>query len=341
MQSLYRAPWGDPSAADASAALRRMTLPPHRVPDAEDPSHQTAEVADQPVSVLTFNAVDPSGASGLGADVQAIGSVGCHPLPVVTGAYTRDSAEIHGFAAFDDESVSEQARAVLEDIPVGVIKVGFAGCPAILGQIAELSSDYPDVPLIAYMPDLSWWDETHIDSYQEAFTDLLLPQASLLVGNHSTLRRWLLPDWESDQNPGPRDIARAASEHGTPYVLVTGQTPATGSIENTLATPQSVLFTRKFERFEARFVGAGETLSAALAALLATGSDLNTAVAEALEYLDEALNAGFRPGMGRFVPDRLFWAQGDGTDPSDPEGTDPSSPQPGDIFDDPFNETRH
>ena len=155
------------------------------------------------------------------------------------------------------------------------------------------------------------------------------------------MRRWLLPDWESDQNPGPRDIARAASEHGTPYVLVTGQTPATGSIENTLATPQSVLFTRKFERFEARFVGAGETLSAALAALLASGSDLNTAVAEALEYLDEALNAGFRPGMGRFVPDRLFWAQGDGTDPSDPEGTDPSSPQPGHIFDDPFNETRH
>lgn len=324
-----------------SVAIRRMTLHSPRISDTEDPSSATSELPDQPASVLAFNAVDPSGAAGLSADILAISSIGCHPLPVVTGAYTRDSAEIHGFTAFDDESVIDQARAVLEDIPVGVIKVGFAGSPAILGQIAELSSDYPDVALIAYMPDLSWWDEAHIDSYQEAFCDLLLPQASLLVGNHSTLRRWLLPDWASDQNPGPRDIARAAAEHGTPYVLVTGQSPATGSVENTLATPQTVLLAQTCERIEARFLGAGETLSAALSALLATGCDLNTAVADALEYLDESLLAGFRPGMGRFVPDRLFWAQGDRTDPSDPEGADPSSPQPGDIFDDPFNETRH
>ena len=64
----------------------------------------------------------------------------------------------------------------------------------------------------------------------------------------------------------------------------------------------------KFERFETTFVGAGETLSAALAALLATGVELHAAVGEALAFLDQALDAGFRPGMGNVIPDRFFWA---------------------------------
>ena len=65
----------------------------------------------------------------------------------------------------------------------------------------------------------------------------------------------------------------------------------------------------KFERFDAVFSGAGDTLSAALAALVAGGADLAAASVEALAYLDRCLDGGFRPGMGNVVPDRLFWAQ--------------------------------
>jgi hydroxymethylpyrimidine/phosphomethylpyrimidine kinase len=64
----------------------------------------------------------------------------------------------------------------------------------------------------------------------------------------------------------------------------------------------------KFERFDAGFVGAGDTLSAALASLLAAGSELQAAVGEALAFLDQSLDTGFRPGMGNVVPDRFFWA---------------------------------
>jgi hydroxymethylpyrimidine/phosphomethylpyrimidine kinase len=55
----------------------------------------------------------------------------------------------------------------------------------------------------------------------------------------------------------------------------------------------------KFERFDASFAGAGDTLAAALAALIGAGSDLSEATSEALSYLDRCLDAGFRPGMGR------------------------------------------
>jgi hydroxymethylpyrimidine/phosphomethylpyrimidine kinase len=136
---------------------------------------------------MVFNASDPSGAGGLSADVTAIASVGAHPLPVVTGAYARDTGEVFDHFAFDEEAVAEQARTILEDVPVQVIKVGFVGSPEALSTIAEIAADYPDVPVIAYMPSLSWWDEGPTDLYEDAFKELLLPQTTVLVGNHSTL----------------------------------------------------------------------------------------------------------------------------------------------------------
>ena len=271
-----------------------------------------------PACVMTFNANDPSGAGGLTADIAAIVSAGAHPLAVVTGAYVRDTAEIFDHFAFDEEAVTDQARSALEDMPVSAIKVGFVGSPENISTIAEIASDYADVPLIAYMPNLSWWDESEIDSYLDAFRELLLPQTTVLVGNHSSLWRWLLPDWSGERNPSARDIAKAAADLGVPYTLVTGIPQPEQFIDNVLATPQAVLYSEKFERFEAVFAGAGETLSAALCALLANGHDLQAATAEALTFLDHSLDAGFHPGMGNIVPDRMFWAQAD-VDDEEPE----------------------
>lgn len=268
---------------------------------------------------MTFNANDPSGAGGLTADIASITSAGAHALAVVTGAYVRDTAEIFDHFAFDEEAVTDQARSALEDMPVSAIKVGFVGSPENISTIAEIASDYADVPLIAYMPNLSWWEESEIDSYLDAFRELMLPQTTVLVGNHSSLWRWLLPDWPGERNPTARDIAKAAADLGVPYTLVTGIPMPEQFIDNVLATPQAVLYSERFERFEAVFAGAGDTLSAALCALLANGHDLQAATAEALTFLDHSLDAGFHPGMGNIVPDRLFWAQAD-VDPEDESG---------------------
>ena len=295
---------------------------PH-IPDLDSRQLQIEDSSASPACVMTFNANDPSGAGGLTADITAITSAGAHPLSVVTGAYLRDTAEIFDHFSFDDEAVTEQARAALEDMPVSAIKVGFVGSPENISTIAEIASDYSEVPLVAYMPSLSWWDDGKIDSYLDAFRELMLPQVTLLIGNHSTLWRWLLPDWPTERNPSARDIAKAAANLGVPYTLVTGIPLGDQFIDNVLATPQTVLYSEKFERFEAVFEGAGETLSAALCALLANGHDLQAATSEALTYLDHSLDAGFHPGMGHIVPDRLFWAQAESDDePGDDEAAD-------------------
>ncbi len=281
-------------------------------PPTEIDEDEASDDEGNPACVIVFNASDPSGAGGIAADVTAIASVGAHALPVVTGAYARDTAEVFDHFAFDEEVITEQARAILEDVSVQVFKVGFVGSPEAVSVIAEIAADYAEVPLIAYMPNLSWWDEAQIDLYLDAFRELMLPQTTVLVGNHSTLWRWLLPDWTGDKSPSARDIAKAAAEMGVPYTLVTGIPLPDQFIDNVLATPQAVLGSEKFERFEAVFSGAGDTLSAALAALVASGTDLAGAATEALAYLDRCLDAGFRPGMGHVVPDRLFWAQPEG-----------------------------
>lgn len=305
-------------------------------PFESQPSEPAGE--DQgPVCVMVFNASDPSGAGGLAADITAIASVGAHPLPVVTGAYARDTAEVFDHFAFDEDAVAEQARGILEDVPVQVIKVGFVGSPEAISTIAEIAADYPDVPVVSYMPALSWWDEGAADLYEDAFRELMLPQTTVLVGNHSTLWRWLLPEWDSERSPSARDLAKAAADMGVPYTLVTGLPLPDQFVENALATPQAVLASEKFERFDAVFSGAGDTLSAALAALVAGGTDLPAAAVEALAYLDRCLDGGFRPGMGNVVPDRLFWAQ-PGSEEGDDEGDDDRG---GDAFELPAPDTKH
>jgi hydroxymethylpyrimidine/phosphomethylpyrimidine kinase len=158
------------------------------------------------------------------------------------------------------------------------------------------------------MPNLSWIDEDAQQAYLEAFRELVLPQTEVLVGSHQTLTDFLLPDWEADRPASPRELAVAAAEHGTRFVLVTSVPLPEQFLDNVLASAQGAITGEKFERFEVSFVGAGDTLAAALASLLAAGTELHTAVGESLAFLDQALDAGFRPGMGNVIPDRFFWA---------------------------------
>lgn len=302
-------------------------------PTSPDPAPGTEmpEEAGAPPCVMSFNANDPSGAGGLGGDVATLCAMGAHPLPVVTAILLRDTAEVFDHHVLDDEAVVEQARSILEDAPIAAWKVGFLGSAETIGAVAEVLSDYPEVPLVAYLPSLSWMEESAHEAYHEAFRELVLPQAEVLVGNHKTLTDFLLPDWDADRPASPRELAVAAAEHGTRFVLVTGIQLPDQFIDNVLATAEGPVSGERFERFEAGFVGAGETLSAALAAMLANGAQVPDAAAEALAFLDQTLDAGFRPGMGSVVPDRFFWAlppaEGEDGAANDANGDDTPDPR--------------
>src|SRR5437763_3150336 len=286
-----------------------------------------AELQEQPAPpcVMSFNASDPSGSGGGAGDIATIAAMGAHALPVVTSIVMRDTAEVFDHHALDAEVIAEQARSVLEDVTIAAWKVGFLGSAEGVSAVAEILADYPDVPLVAYMPNLSWLEEDDQQAYMDSFRELVLPQTEVLVGNHQTLTDFLLPEWEADRPASPRELAVAAAEHGARYVLVTSVPLPDQFVDNVLASAKGPVTGEKFERFEVSFVGAGDTLSAALAALLAAGSELSLAVGESLAFLDQALDAGFRPGMGNVIPDRFFWALPPGEEEEQAAGGDPEA----------------
>ena len=192
--------------------------------------------------------------------------------------------------------------------------MGFVGGPENLSAIAEIATDYPEIPVVAYMPDLSWWHDDLIDQYQDAFLELLLPQTSVLVGNHSTLWRWLLPDWSSERALRRATWPVAVADSGVPYLLVTGIPAAEQHIENTLTSAQTVLGSGR-SSVRGHLRRRRRHLSATLAALVASGSDL-PGLRRSLTYLDGCLDHGFAR-HGPCAADRMFWAESDDDDNDD------------------------
>jgi len=268
-----------------------------------------------PPLVLTFAASDPSGGAGLQADILTLASMGCHPLSVVTAITVQDTLGVEGMQALDADWVADQARCLLEDMPVDAFKIGMLGSVEIIAAIAEIVSDYPDVPLILD-PVLASGrgDELATDEMQSAMRELLLPQTTILTPNSLEVRR--LAEIDDDEKTSLAQCAGKLVELGAEFVLVTGTHEATPQVVNTLYGKDGIVRTDAWARLPGSYHGSGCTLASAIAAMLANGLELSEAVREAQDYTWQALKKAYRPGMGQFLPDRLFWAREDSSAPA-------------------------
>ncbi len=282
--------------------------------------------SDFPPLVLTFAASDPSGGAGLQADLLTLASMGCHPLSVVTAITVQDTLGIEGLQALDAEWVTDQARCLLEDVPVDAFKIGVLGSVENIAAIAEIVSDYPDVPLVLD-PVLASGrgDELATESMIGAIRELLLPQATILTPNTLEARRLIEAD--DDDDASLATCAHKLIELGAEYVLITGTHEATPQVVNRLYGKDGVVRTDTWTRLPGSYHGSGCTLAAAIAAMLANGLELQEAVREAQDYTWHALKKAYRPGMGQFLPDRLFWARDDTSAPTD----EPEAPRAADA----------
>src|ERR1700682_6234729 len=109
------------------------------------PTHQDP---DFPPLVMTFAASDPSGGAAIQADILTLASMGCHPLSVLTAITVQDTMGVEAVQAIDADWVADQARCLLEDMPIDAFKIGAMGSVENIAAIAEILSDYPDVPLV-------------------------------------------------------------------------------------------------------------------------------------------------------------------------------------------------
>ena len=254
--------------------------------------------ANLPV-VLVFAGHDPSGGAGIQADIEALASQGCHAATVVTALTVQDTREVSGFTPVEATHVIAQARAILEDMPVAVIKLGMLGSVENAAVIHTILADYPEIPVV-FDPVLAAGSGTGLvePGLTEAIRSLLLPATRILTPN-SLEARTLAP--EADTLGA---CALALLDQGVDYVLVTGSHEHTPEVINRLYHGQRLLDSSSWERLPHSYHGSGCTLAAAIAAQLALGREPVAAVHTAQAFTWQALQQGYRPGLGQHLPNR-------------------------------------
>ncbi|MFB3081069.1 MAG: hydroxymethylpyrimidine/phosphomethylpyrimidine kinase, partial [Nitrosomonadaceae bacterium] len=225
-----------------------------------------------PPIVLSFSANDSSGGAGIQADILTLASMGCHPLSVITAITVQDTAGVDEIMALDPGWVVDQARAVLEDMPVHVFKIGMLGSVEIIAAIAEVISDYPDIPLVLDpVLNSGRGDEFASEDMVSAMRELLLPQATIITPNSMEARR-LAQDDEDDHDVLDLGQCGIRLLHmGCEYVLITGTHENSPQVINTLYSAAGIVRSDAWQRLAGSYHGSGCTLASAIAATLANG----------------------------------------------------------------------
>jgi hydroxymethylpyrimidine/phosphomethylpyrimidine kinase len=254
--------------------------------------------------VMTISNHDPSGSAGIQADIETSASLGCHSTPIITALCAKDTRELKEVIPVEAPVLIEQARAILEDMPINVIKVGFLGSVENVEATHTILRDYPDVPVVL-TPVTSMCNSELLDAPAiiSAIQTLLLPLTTIatpdLVEAHEL----------AQQGDNIDACAQEILETGCEYVLISGTNRNHDFYENSLYGHQGLIKRSTRKRLKMFSHGSGAILSASIAAYLAHGLRLIDAVEQGQQFTWNALANSRRLGMGMCIPNRFFWTK--------------------------------
>lgn len=257
---------------------------------------------------LIFGPFDPTGSDGLPADAVTCAALGGHALSTLTALTTQDSAKTEAVMACTGEQIDDQARCVLEDIPVQSIKVGALSSTQAVSAVAQIAADYSEVPLVLHLglQELNSEQDPEDEEVQDlvgATLELLVPQSHVVVVEAKRLTNWITEEVleAAGQTAGPQ----ALQAIGANWVLVTGSPQRPGHLVNILVGPDNETVSWPCQAPAERIRDAGGLVAAALATLLARGLSVPEAAQLACAHAEQALAQSFQPGMGQRIARRL------------------------------------
>ena len=249
--------------------------------------------------VLVMAGHDPSGGAGIQADIETIACNGCHAMSVITCLTIQNTAEFRKSVRVDPLDFMEQIEMLLDDIKINSCKIGLINDPGILSAIEKVLMRLKDIHIVLD-PVISAGAGQKIiteDMYR-SILDKLIPFASVVTPN----------SLEARELTGLDDLDAAAEElvkRGCEAVLITGTHEKSRKIINTLYNKnQKIRY--EWQRLPGIYHGSGCTLSSSIAARLALGQDIRTAVESAQEYTWQTLRHAIRFGKNQFHPDRFY-----------------------------------
>jgi len=255
----------------------------------------TIDLVQAPARVLTVAGSDSGGGAGIQADLKTMLALGVHGMSVITAVTAQNSVGVQGYWELPPEAIAAQLASVLDDIGVDAVKTGMLASAGLVELVAA-SLTPVEAPIVVDPVGVS----KHGDSLLAAdamavLRDRLLPLATVVTPNLHEVRQLT-----GVTVTGEGDLLRAAEAVlalGPSWALIKGGHLPGEAVD--LLSDGSTLLELRAARHDNRHThGTGCTLASAIAAGLATGLDVPSAVRAAKDYVTGAIAAGFALGAG-------------------------------------------
>ncbi len=264
-------------------------------------------MASTPV-VLSIAGYDPSSGAGVTADIKTAAAFGCYAVTCITALTVQSTQGVFGVEPVQPGIVRDTLANLRQDFEIAAVRIGMLGSGEVAAEVANFleGGSFPNVVLDPVIRSSSGADLIDVSGI-ETLRRRLLPLATLITPNTDEAALLVGADplppgiaWASAQGR-IRKFSTQLHDLGAGGVLITGGHLAEPVDLLSLQQPDGSALVREFsgQRLHARSThGTGCALATALACLLAQGTDPVAAVAEAKEYVWEAVRQAEPMGKG-------------------------------------------
>ncbi|MHC8441778.1 MAG: hydroxymethylpyrimidine/phosphomethylpyrimidine kinase [Candidatus Eutrophobiaceae bacterium] len=254
--------------------------------------------------VMVFAGHDPSGGAGIQADIEAIAACSGHAMCIITLLTAQNTQGVRTMQALPPESMSAQIDALLDEYVPQAVKIGALANQEQVKMVADVLARLPEVPVV-FDPVLApSQGRSFIDALGvRAMRECLLPVATLLTPNAQELSQL------ADGQGRAAALRHLHQEHGCAAILLTSSHIENACRIHDLSFPMKPAVHYTDTNLPREFHGSGCTLSAAIAAFLARGDDLKSAIHAGIGYTRRALARAEAPmnslANRSFIPRRI------------------------------------
>jgi hydroxymethylpyrimidine/phosphomethylpyrimidine kinase len=247
---------------------------------------------------LTIAGSDSSGGAGIQADLKTFAALGVYGASVITALTAQNTRGVSGIHQVPAEFVAAQIDAVFSDLAVDAVKIGMvaqlATIDAIAGGVERWS---PRHVVLDPVMEATSGDRLLAADAVEALRTKLIPRAALITPNLPEAAALLDEPVAASEEEIERQGKRLLSL-GCAAVLIKGGHGQGSESTDYLVTASGVIALSAPRVATQNTHGTGCSLSSAIAAGLAKGEDLETAVRNAKAWLSAAIAAADRFAVG-------------------------------------------
>jgi hydroxymethylpyrimidine/phosphomethylpyrimidine kinase len=256
-----------------------------------------AETMTIPIA-LTIAGSDSSGGAGIQADLKTFAAFGVYGASVITALTAQNTQGVTGIHEVPADFVTAQIDAVFGDLDVKAVKIGMVAQLATIDAIAAgLARWSPKLVVLDPVMVATSGDRLLAADAVDALRTRLIPRASLLTPNLPEAAA-LLDEAVASSEAAIAGQGQRLLAMGCGAVLIKGgHGQGAESIDylirsnGVVALPAPRIATNNTH-------GTGCSLSSAIAAGLAKGEDMETAVRHAKTWISAAIAAADRFGIG-------------------------------------------